>query len=198
MISLDAGDHPFAIALGDLDGDLDLNIVTGNLGTHNVGVMLNLGSTTFGPQVFYETGSNIDSVMVEDFNNDGNLDIVQIGSTNTIRVLSNNGDGTFAPMVSYGVGPGPSGIAIGDLNGDGWLDVAVTNYQTDNMSVLINRGPRVCDADFTGDGELDFFDMSAFFGAFAAGVFSADLTGDGVLDFFDVSAFLGAYATGCP
>lgn len=55
-----------------------------------------------------------------------------------------------------------------------------------------------CSADLTGDGVLDFFDVSAFLNAYNAGDPSADLTGDGVMDFFDVSAFLNAFNAGCP
>ena len=55
-----------------------------------------------------------------------------------------------------------------------------------------------CIADFTGDGELDFFDVSAFINAFNAMDNIADLTDDGAFDFFDVSAFVNAYILGCP
>lgn len=55
-----------------------------------------------------------------------------------------------------------------------------------------------CVADFTGDGVLDFFDVSAFINAYNAMDPAADLTGDGVWDFFDVSAFVSAYNLGCP
>ena len=55
-----------------------------------------------------------------------------------------------------------------------------------------------CVADFTGDGVLDFFDVSAFLNAFNADDPIADLTGDGNFDFFDVSAFLNAFTAGCP
>jgi len=55
-----------------------------------------------------------------------------------------------------------------------------------------------CPADFTGDGELDFFDVSAFLAAFGSGDPSADFTGEGDYDFFDVSAFLTAFSNGCP
>ncbi len=55
-----------------------------------------------------------------------------------------------------------------------------------------------CPADLTGDGNLDFFDVSAFLSAYNSMDPSADFTGDGVYDFFDVSAFLGAYNAGCP
>jgi hypothetical protein len=55
-----------------------------------------------------------------------------------------------------------------------------------------------CPADLTGDGSLDFFDVSAFLNAFNAEDSVADFTGDGVFDFFDVSAFLNAFNAGCP
>jgi len=55
-----------------------------------------------------------------------------------------------------------------------------------------------CVADLNGDGELNFFDVSAFLSAFGAGDLSVDLNGDGSLDFFDVSAFLSAFSAGCP
>ena len=55
-----------------------------------------------------------------------------------------------------------------------------------------------CLADLTGEGVLDFFDVSAFLQAFANQDSIADLTGEGIFDFFDVSAFLQAFAAGCP
>ena len=55
-----------------------------------------------------------------------------------------------------------------------------------------------CPADLTGDGSLDFFDVSAYLDAFVSKDSIADFTGDGLYDFFDVSAFLGAYNAGCP
>lgn len=55
-----------------------------------------------------------------------------------------------------------------------------------------------CAADLTGDGMLNFFDISEFLSLFGAGDLSVDFTGDGSLNFFDVSAFLAAFADGCP
>lgn len=55
-----------------------------------------------------------------------------------------------------------------------------------------------CVADFSGDGNLDFFDVSAFLSAFSKMNPSADLQADGVFNFFDVSAFLSAFVAGCP
>lgn len=56
----------------------------------------------------------------------------------------------------------------------------------------------VCPADLTGDGTLDFFDVSAFLSAYNAQDPAADFNGDGMFNFFDVSAFLNAFNAGCP
>ena len=55
-----------------------------------------------------------------------------------------------------------------------------------------------CPADLTGDGSVNFFDVSAFLQAFSAQDPIADFTNDGNWNFFDVSAFLSAFAAGCP
>ncbi len=59
-------------------------------------------------------------------------------------------------------------------------------------------GPTGCPADMNGDGEVNFFDVSAFLSAYNAMDTSADFNDDGSFDFFDVSAFLEAFGAGCP
>ncbi len=67
---------------------------------------------------------------------------------------------------------------------------------TTDAVLAVPYQPR-CPADLTGDGVLDFFDISAFLGAFSNGDSVADFTSDGVFDFFDISAFLQAFIAGC-
>jgi len=59
-------------------------------------------------------------------------------------------------------------------------------------------GAPSCQPDLNGDGDLNFFDVSAFLAAFSANDPIADFTGDGEWNFFDVSAFLAAFSAGCP
>jgi len=69
----------------------------------------------------------------------------------------------------------------------------------DNVYVGPDQLTQACsDADFTADGTLDFFDISAFLSALGNGDIEADLNNDGVLDFFDISAFLTLFGQGCP
>tara|TARA_R110000737_G_scaffold2923_8_gene8801 strand:- start:61860 stop:63512 length:1653 start_codon:yes stop_codon:yes gene_type:complete len=58
--------------------------------------------------------------------------------------------------------------------------------------------PDECPADLTGDGNLNFLDVSAFLAAFGNQEAVADFQPDGSFNFLDVSAFLTAYGDGCP
>ncbi len=80
--------------------------------------------------------------------------------------------------------------------GDGFIRSAVAQidiFCTESIPCTI-----ACTADFTGDGLSDFFDVSAFLGAFGAQNSAADINGDGSFNFLDVSEFLAAFAVGCP
>lgn len=65
-------------------------------------------------------------------------------------------------------------------------------------TVVIRVGPTTCPADFTGDGQLNFFDFAAFVAAFQAQDPAADFNNDGLLNFFDFPAFINAFDAGCP
>ncbi|HCT44311.1 MAG TPA: hypothetical protein DF699_03790 [Phycisphaerales bacterium] len=54
-----------------------------------------------------------------------------------------------------------------------------------------------CDADLTGDGGIDFFDVSFFLSFYSAQDVRGDLNGDGMFNFFDISTFLKIYGQGC-
>ena len=63
----------------------------------------------------------------------------------------------------------------------------------DNVSM--GRG---CVADFDANGQLNFFDVSAFIAAFNNADPAADLAAPfGVFNFFDISAFIAEYNAGC-
>jgi len=61
----------------------------------------------------------------------------------------------------------------------------------------VNNAPS-CAPDLTGDGALNFFDISAFLSAFGVLDPVADFNNDGAFNFFDISAFLVAFSAGCP
>ena len=72
-------------------------------------------------------------------------------------------------------------------------------FVSEPATVVLQVESGACsEADLNADGELDFFDVSAFLVAFTASDPAADFREDGEFDFFDVSAFLVAFGAGCP
>ncbi|MBP9867278.1 MAG: VCBS repeat-containing protein, partial [Candidatus Pacebacteria bacterium] len=110
---------------------------------------------TFSSTTLFDTRVNYTSnytnpyfITTADLNNDGRPDLITANTSSTyqndyVSVHMNNGDGTFATKVNYGVGTGaanPYFITVDDLNGDGKIDIASANYNSANVSVLMNNG----------------------------------------------------------
>ncbi len=85
-------------------------------------------------------------------------------------------------------------FSVGDLGAGSVIEAGIDAV---NLSQFDCTG-NACPADLTGDGALDFFDISGFLTLFAAGDLGADFNSDGALDFFDISSFLTAFSAGCP
>ncbi len=82
----------------------------------------------------------------------------------------------------------------------GTTDTSVT-YQGWNLDDIVFEGITeiaVCRPDYTGDGELDFFDISTFLTLFGDEDPAADYNSDLEFDFFDISEFLMDLNAGCP
>jgi hypothetical protein len=110
-----------------------------------------------------------------------------------------------SPTIDAGINSEWTSALTTDLDGNPrFVDDPSTVDSGNGSAPVIDMGAYefqvagTCVADFTGDGMLDFFDVSAFLGAYSGQDPIADLTGDGVFNFFDVSAFLNAYSAGCP
>lgn len=88
-----AGSSPYGVALGDVNGDGRLDLVTANYNTNGVGVLLGQ-AVGFAPAISYSTGtgSNPRAVALGDVNGDGRLDIITTNSGQSeMGVLLNTG-----------------------------------------------------------------------------------------------------------
>lgn len=71
--------------------------------------------------------------------------------------------------------------------------------QSRGLTVYSTVACEACPADLNGDGLVNFFDLSAYIGAFNAQDASADLAEPfGTFNFFDLAAYLDVYGAGCP
>jgi flagellin-like hook-associated protein FlgL len=107
------------------DGRPDVFSYGGALASAQVFLQQANGSFANTNVTYTSIGSNEEAVTVNDFNNDGYLDIARINNTNpgSLNMLLGNGDGTFQVGVSMASGAQPEGIAAGDFNRDGALDI---------------------------------------------------------------------------
>lgn len=93
------------------------------------------GTTSFDPGVDYETRNSPVSVVVHDFNGDGDPDVATAGSTVTVN-LGGPG-GSFGPAAHYEGGFDLRSLAIGDFDADGNPDLVAADERTDTVSVLL-------------------------------------------------------------
>lgn len=144
MTSMAIGIDPWEVALIDLDGDNNLDMIITDIGMGMTGyaqVAMGLGDGTFAAATSFDTGFSTMSFAFGDVNGDSNIDI--IAATNipdAFSVLLGNGNGTFEALTQYSAGNGPAYIAVGDVNGDSNLDVITNNFYSSDMTVMFGVG----------------------------------------------------------
>jgi VCBS repeat protein/HYR domain-containing protein/FG-GAP repeat protein len=165
------GGRPGSVAVGDFNGDGNLDLAVANVNSSTVAILLGTGSGSFGAETEFGTGLNPGSVAVGDFNEDGKLDLALTSlNVGTVSVLLGTGTGSFGAKTDFGTAGGSSSVAVGDFNGDGTLDLAVATG-SNSVSILLGTGtgsfggktdfgtgsgPRsVAVGDFNDDGKLD-------------------------------------------
>ncbi|CAF4505415.1 unnamed protein product, partial [Rotaria sp. Silwood2] len=130
---------------GDFNNDSYLDIAIANSANGNVGVLFGYGNGYFMSITLYVNDASLAlyRILVSDFNYDTRLDLAFVDSNgNNLWILLQTGKkyfGSQKTLPSY-KGSKPSSIAVGDFNNDKWLDIAVANYGTDNIGILIGQG----------------------------------------------------------
>ncbi|MBK8870455.1 MAG: VCBS repeat-containing protein [Elusimicrobia bacterium] len=139
------------VAWGDYDNDGDLDFLasgeTLNFG-RNLRIYRNNGDETFSGSYVEDAFDGLDysSVAWGDFNNDGDLDVLFSGATNTtyeLRVYKNNGNATLdAAQIEVddaGGGLSHGGVAWGDYDKDGDLDILASGYTGSTRELWIHK-----------------------------------------------------------
>jgi hypothetical protein len=136
---------PYSLAVGDFNNDNHLDIAVANYGTNNIGILLGYGNGSFENQRTYTTlpKSNPSSIVVGDFNNDHQLDIVVTNNgTGNIGIFLGHGNGTFLDQTTYSIGSDshPQYITIGHFNKDNELYIVTVDSQNDGVHILRGYG----------------------------------------------------------
>ncbi|CAF5179913.1 unnamed protein product, partial [Rotaria sp. Silwood1] len=137
------GSAPIAVAVGDFNNDTQLDIVVANFGGNTVGVRLGYSNGSFANQTTYSTGSDPIAVAVGDFNNDTRPDLAVANfNKKTVGVLLRYDRGALKDKITFAPTDGSRlrNFALFDFNNDSLLDIAVVNYGTNNMGVLLGDG----------------------------------------------------------
>jgi hypothetical protein len=152
-------DSPQFLSLADVNGDgiPDLVALSGVAPGTSVHVLLGAGNGTFTPLApITFSGDIVKSVVVADFNHDGNQDLAVADSTaSKILVLNGIGDGTFNATPAASISHQARYLAAGDFDGDGIPDLAsgtdtLAFFHGNGNSTFTQQGIEVNNVQFLG------------------------------------------------
>jgi hypothetical protein len=133
--------RPFFVAAGDLDGDLDLDLLVTHDDSTQASLLLNAdGVFTPSPASPFELGGPAWHPLIADFNGDHRPDFATAGGSE-VRVFVSDAAGRFAPAPGspYRVARGSWRLALADLNRDGEADLVTCGVEERWISVLLHR-----------------------------------------------------------
>jgi hypothetical protein len=142
---VDPGSRPASVAVGDFNQDGKLDLAVANVDSNNVTILLDNGSGGFAQPAGSPVGvGNFPNcVAVGDFNLDGKADLAVANfSSSNVTILLGNGSGGFTQAAGSPASSsaGPVFVTVGDFNLDGKPDLAVANFDSDNVTILLGNG----------------------------------------------------------
>lgn len=134
--------EPWHVAIGDLNGDRNADIVATHHELRELTVLLGDGKGGFVESTGspFDFGHSVFAITLTDMNRDGKLDVIGV-SGDGVRVMLGDGRSGFrqSPDSPFLTGGGTWSFAVGDVNGDRRADVVTTSSVSGKVSVLLGQ-----------------------------------------------------------
>ncbi len=169
--SYKVGKNPTTVTPIDLNQDGLTDLVTTNIASNTVSILVGNGDGTFRDQVQLHVCQEPRSLAAGTFNADAYPDIVLACSgSDQISVMFGRADGRFEEGPQYPVHRTPIAIASDDFNGDHVADLAVA-LRNDKVKIFLGQG----NGEFRHGAQYEYGDTPT-------SVALSDLNGDGKID----------------
>ncbi len=139
-VAVDAGGFTWMLALGDVDGDGNLDVSIANAAS-NGAILLGNGSGGLAPVTNYPTGGSMVASDLGDLDGDGDLDwlLSSFGAAKAY-LFKNAGDGSFTFDQEFAAPQSGSCTIMLDFDNDTDLDFALFDELADTIQLFQNRG----------------------------------------------------------
>jgi hypothetical protein len=136
-----AGGQPWQVAIGDLDGDGNLDAALAlAASTQGGGILLGNGDGTFQAVTTYTMPGHTPSSKLGDLDGDGDLDWVLASFDGGLwRLFANDGNGNFTFDQEFPAPGNPSCSILLDFDNDGDLDMALSDEIADTVKIMQNE-----------------------------------------------------------
>jgi hypothetical protein len=134
------GDGPVALALGDLDGDVALDVVAVQEYAGGIAVLLG-GPMGLGPAELTATAAIPSGAVIASLTGTAASDVAVshfVGSA--LQVLPGDGAGGIGAPAPLTVGSAPMAVIAADVDGDAVLDLVTANEYSNDLSVCLGDG----------------------------------------------------------
>ncbi len=161
----------YACELADLDGDGDIDIVTGNAQAP-CRVFLNDGKANFAADSKLEVISSVRSMTLADIDADQDMDVLVTCRKRPNGIFLNDGSGKFGSPQPFGTADDSTiSVAAADINGDKHPDLVLANRDRQSNAILLQNHDRSFDLSQLGTSKND-----------TRAVATGDFNGDGYVD----------------
>ncbi|MFQ5608354.1 MAG: FG-GAP-like repeat-containing protein, partial [Candidatus Zixiibacteriota bacterium] len=153
-----AGGRPWMLAVGDVNGDGNVDVVSANSTSNNAAVIFGDGAGGMSAATTYPTGAFTLAIDLGDIDGDGDLDLVTSNfSGNDWALYENDGFGVFGNPRTFPASSSGSCAILHDRDNDGDLDMTGIDETDDLLFIFDNdyRAIRVSADTLFGEAPLD-------------------------------------------